>query len=56
MPSIPADILHRIQKNSYVELYELLPEIIQVSFLYPEGQKKKVAPIDKSIKLARVAN
>ena len=49
LPSIPADILRRIQKNSYVELSELLPEKIQESFLYPEGRKKKVAPIDKFV-------
>ena len=28
LPSVPAEILHRIHKNSYVELSELLPEKI----------------------------
>ena len=47
LPTIPAEILSRIHKNSYVELSELLPEKIQESFLYPDGRKKKVTPIDK---------
>ena len=49
LPSVPAEILHRIHKNSYVELSELLPEKIQESFLYPDGRKKKAAPIDKFV-------
>ena len=49
LPTIPAEILSRIHKNSYMELSKLLPEKIQESFLYPDGRKKKVAVIDKFV-------
>ena len=49
LPTIPAEILSRIHKNSYMELSKLLPEKIQESFLYPDGRKKKVAIIDKFV-------
>ena len=47
LPSIPADLLQRIQKKQYVELMEFLPERIQESFLFPDGKKRKLQPIDK---------
>ena len=49
LPSIPSDIMKRIQSKSYVELSELLPERIQESFLYPEGKKKKAPTINKFV-------
>ena len=47
LPSIPGDLLKKVLDGSYVELAAFLPERIQESFLYPEGNKKKLAPIDK---------
>jgi hypothetical protein len=47
LPSIPADLLQRIRKKQYVELTEFLPERIQESFLFPDGKKRKLQPIDK---------
>ena len=47
LPSIPVDLLQRVQKGQYVELTEFLLERIQESFLFPEGKKKKLQPIDQ---------
>ena len=47
LPSIPADLLKKVTDGSYVELSGFLPETIQESFLYPDGRKKKLTPIDK---------
>ena len=45
--SIPADLLKKVTEGSYIELSGFLPETIQESFLYPDGRKKKLTPIDK---------
>ena len=47
LPSIPSEFLRRVQENSYVELSEFLPERIQESFLFPDGKKKNIPPIDR---------
>ena len=50
LPAIPADILKKVADNSYIELSEFLPEMIQEASLYPEGKnKKKAQPIDKFV-------
>ena len=50
LPAIPADIMKRVEDNSYVELSELLPEKIQEAFLYPDSKgKKKAQPLDKFV-------
>jgi hypothetical protein len=45
LPSIPPELLSRVQKHQYVELSELLPEKIQEACLYPEQKRKKATPI-----------
>ena len=47
LPAIPADLLRKVEEGSYVELAAFLPERITESFLYPEGNKKKLPPIEK---------
>ena len=49
LPAIPTYLLARVKKKAYVELAEFLPEKIEESFLYPEGSKTKVAPIEKFV-------
>ena len=46
LPSIPADLL-KVTEGSYIELSGFLSETIQESFLYPDGRKKKLSPIDE---------
>ena len=46
LPSIPANLLKKVLEGSYLELAAFLPERIQESFVYPEGNKKKLSPIE----------
>ena len=47
LPSIPAELLQKVHNGSYVELSAFLPERIQESFLYPDGNKKKLPLLEK---------
>ena len=50
LPSIPAELLQKVHNGSYVELSAFLPERIQESFLYPDGNKKKLPLLEKFTK------